>query len=66
VIAREAVEGWLGVRLPDDYKELASGYGPLYFGDWIWIHVPCAEDGRFDYGEWLGSTARRAARSGSI
>jgi hypothetical protein len=56
----EAVEGWLGVRLPDDYKELASGYGPLYFGDWIWIHVPCAEDGRFDYGEWLGSTHREA------
>ncbi len=56
----EAVEGWLGLRLPDDYKELASRYRPLYFGDWIWIHVPCAEDGRFDYGGWLRSTHREA------
>lgn len=54
-----AIEAWLGVRLPDDYKELADRYGPLDFGEYIWIHVPCAGD-RFDYGDWLRDTHRRA------
>lgn len=54
-----AVEEWLGMRLPDDYKRLADRYGPVDFGEFLWIHVPCA-DGRFDYGEWLRQTHREA------
>lgn len=53
------IEEWLGTRLPDDYKELAAGHGPLDFGEYIWIHVPCAGE-RFDYGTWLRDTHRQA------
>ncbi len=55
-----AVEQWLGLRLPDDYKRLADVHGPLDFGEFIWIHVPCVEEGRFSYGEWLRDTHREA------
>ncbi|WP_282704072.1 SMI1/KNR4 family protein [Streptomyces sp. CC219B] len=55
-----AVEDWLGVRLPDDYRQLADRYGPLDFGEYLWVHVPCAQEGRFDYGEWLRETQREA------
>lgn len=53
-----AVEAWLGTALPDDYKRLADAYGPVDFGEYIWIHVPCVQDKRFDYGSWLRSTHR--------
>ncbi|MGH4033478.1 SMI1/KNR4 family protein [Actinomycetota bacterium Odt1-20B] len=53
-----AVERWLGLTLPDDYKRLADAHGPLDFGEYLWIHVPCAEESRFDYGEWLRETHR--------
>ena len=55
-----AVEAWLGLRLPDDYKQLADGYGPLDFGEYLWIHVPCVQQDRFDYGDWLRETHRTA------
>lgn len=55
-----AVEAWLGVELPDDYKQLASQHGPLDFGAYLWIHVPCAQQGTFDYGDWLTRTHRQA------
>lgn len=55
-----AVEAWLGLRLPDDYKRLADRYGPVDFGEYFWIHVPCVEEGRFEYGEWLRETHREA------
>lgn len=55
-----AVEAWLGSRLPDDYKQLADRYGPLDFGEYLWIHVPCVEENRFDYGDWLRETHRAA------
>ncbi|MFI9045367.1 SMI1/KNR4 family protein [Streptomyces sp. NPDC053427] len=55
-----AVEKWLGLRLPDDYKRLADAHGPLDFGAYLWIHVPCGEHSRFDYGEWLRETHRTA------
>lgn len=60
-----AVEEWLGVRLPGDYKRLADRYGPLDFGAYLWIHVPCGQPERFDFGSWMKEThreARRAAR----
>ncbi|WP_433017000.1 hypothetical protein [Kribbella sp. CA-294648] len=53
-----AVEARLGLRLPTDYKELASAYGPLDIGEFIWLHVPCVQEGRFDYGDWLKETHR--------
>ncbi|RSN51770.1 hypothetical protein DMH12_21225 [Streptomyces sp. WAC 04229] len=56
----DLVEEWLGVRLPRDYKRLAERYGPVDLGEYFWIHVPCVEDGRFDYGEWLRETHREA------
>lgn len=55
-----AIEAWLGTPLPDDYKRLAETLGPLDFGAYLWIHVPCVEEGRFDYGDWLRETHRRA------
>ncbi len=55
-----AVEDWLGLRLPTDYKRLADRYGPLDFGEYVWIHVPCVQRDRFDYGEWLRATHREA------
>jgi cell wall assembly regulator SMI1 len=55
-----AVEAWLGLRLPDDYKQLADGHGPLDFGEYLWIHVPCVRRDRFDYGDWLRETHRSA------
>lgn len=55
-----AVETWLGLRLPDDYKQLADRYGPLDFGEYLWIHVPCVQRDRFDYGDWLRETHRAA------
>lgn len=53
-----AVEGWLGLTLPSDYKTIASGYGPLDIGEFVWMHVPCVQAERFDYGKWLASTHR--------
>lgn len=58
-----AVESWLGLPLPTAYKELASQYGPLDIGEIIWMHVPCVQEGRFDYGTWLKETHRHC-RSG--
>lgn len=53
-----AVEAWLGLRLPGDYKELADTCGPLDVGDFLWVHVPCSLAGRFDYGTWLREAHR--------
>ncbi|MGW4690612.1 Lsr2 family DNA-binding protein [Streptomyces sp. NPDC004244] len=36
----DLVETELGMQLPDDYKLLASTYGPGRFGDYIAIHHP--------------------------
>ncbi|WP_019059875.1 SMI1/KNR4 family protein [Streptomyces prunicolor] len=55
-----AVETWLGSRLPDDYKQLADRHGPLDFGEYLWIHVPCVRKDHFDYGDWLRETHRAA------
>lgn len=55
----DAVESWLGLRLPTDYRALASEYGPLDVGEYLWLHVPCVQAGRFDYGVWLKDTHRR-------
>ncbi|MFR9794587.1 SMI1/KNR4 family protein [Streptomyces sp. MS06] len=55
-----AVERWLGLRLPEDYKQLADAHGPLDFGEYVWIHVPCVQEGSFDYGRWLKDTHREA------
>jgi hypothetical protein len=53
-----AVEDWLGLTLPADYKAVALAYGPIDIGEYIWMHVPCVADGRFEYGDWLASTHR--------
>ncbi|WP_405749956.1 Lsr2 family protein [Streptomyces sp. NBC_00012] len=34
------VEDVLGVRLPEDYKQLASAYGPGAFADYVCIYQP--------------------------
>ncbi|WP_262387068.1 SMI1/KNR4 family protein [Streptomyces sp. TRM49041] len=56
----EAVESWLGLPLPADYKAIASAYGPLDVGEHLWLHTPCANRGWFDYGTWVRE-GRRAA-----
>lgn len=54
----DAVESWLGLRLPNDYKSLASAYGPLDVGEFIWVHTPCLQEERFEYANWLRETHR--------
>ncbi|GAA2389506.1 hypothetical protein GCM10010420_11510 [Streptomyces glaucosporus] len=54
----DAVEGWLGLGLPADYRELASAHGPLDIGGLLRLHVPCVQGERFDYGDWLWETHR--------
>ncbi|GAA2469885.1 hypothetical protein GCM10009858_04010 [Terrabacter carboxydivorans] len=54
-----AVEDWLGLSLPGDYKAVATAYGPLDIGDHIWLHTPCIQKGRFEYSKWLSETHRR-------
>ncbi|MFI5801891.1 SMI1/KNR4 family protein [Streptomyces sp. NPDC051561] len=49
----DTVESWLGLRLPADYKAIASAFGPLDLGRHLWLHIPCAQEGRFDYAGWL-------------
>lgn len=53
-----AAESWLGLRLPADYKATASAYGPLDIGEYIWLHAPCVQADRFDYGTWLRENHR--------
>ncbi|MEU2391340.1 SMI1/KNR4 family protein [Streptomyces sp. NPDC007369] len=57
-----AIEAWLGLAagLPSDFKKLADACGPVDFGEYLWIHTPCAEGSRFDYGAWLRETHRTA------
>ncbi|HZM82874.1 MAG TPA: SMI1/KNR4 family protein [Candidatus Limnocylindrales bacterium] len=54
----EAVEAWLGLRLPGDYKEFATRHGPLDIGEYVWMHVPCVQEGHFEYSSWLRTTHR--------
>ncbi|MGW5673555.1 SMI1/KNR4 family protein [Streptomyces sp. NPDC003860] len=56
----DAVESWLGTRLPADYKAVASAYGPLDIGERLWLHMPCAHAGWFDYGTWVEQNRRAA------
>ncbi|QEV20398.1 SMI1/KNR4 family protein [Streptomyces alboniger] len=60
-----AVEAWLEVPLPADYKALVSAYGPVEVGDGaaaIRLHTPCVSaDGRYDYGAWVVETHRHSA-----
>ncbi|MCJ0872946.1 hypothetical protein [Streptomyces sp. AP-93] len=61
-----AVEEWLGLPLPADYKRLAEAWGTAQFGGRLTVRTPYhqAEDGqdrdRFDYGDWLRETHREA------
>ncbi|MFD9876944.1 hypothetical protein ACFWXJ_22380, partial [[Kitasatospora] papulosa] len=50
------VEGALGVQLPEDYKRLASTYGPGSFADYLRIYQP---DG---VTEWVDLTGPMPAR----
>ena len=54
----DAVEAWLGLPLPGDYKSVASAYGPLDIGEFVWLHTPCVQEGRFDYAAWLREAHR--------
>jgi hypothetical protein len=56
----DAVESWLGLRLPADYKAVASAYGPVTLGERVWLHVPCAKEGQFDYATWVREGRRDA------
>ncbi|MEV7195219.1 SMI1/KNR4 family protein [Streptomyces sp. NPDC093510] len=60
-----AVETWLEVTLPRDYKTLVSVYGPVEVGEGpesIRLHTPCVSpDGRFEYGAWVVETHRHSA-----
>lgn len=53
-----AARSWLGKPFPSDYLAIASEHGPLDIGEFIWLHVPCVQSGRFSWSEWV-----REARS---
>jgi hypothetical protein len=55
-----AVESWLGLQLPSDYKALATAYGPLDIDDFIWVQTPCRQDGQYpyDFSVWLRQAHR--------
>lgn len=61
-----AVEAWLGLRLPADYKQLADVWGPVQFGGQIMVPTPCAQtanghdEDRFDWADWLREAHREA------
>ena len=56
----DSVESWLKVRLPADYKSVASAYGPLDIGSGIWLHTPLRDNFNWgwDYTRWLQTTHR--------
>ncbi|WP_405855321.1 SMI1/KNR4 family protein [Streptomyces sp. NBC_00090] len=57
----DAVEEWAGLRLPADYKAIATAYGPLDIGERLWLHTPFdREGGWFDYGSFVESGRRDA------
>ncbi|MGW6395883.1 SMI1/KNR4 family protein [Streptomyces sp. NPDC055103] len=57
----DAVEEWAGIRLPADYKAIATAYGPLDIGERLWLHTPFArEGGWFDYGDFVADCRRIA------
>ncbi|AZM57916.1 hypothetical protein DMA15_26430 [Streptomyces sp. WAC 01529] len=60
-----AVEAWLEVPLPADYKALVSAYGPVEVGHGaaaVRLHTPCVSaDGRYEYGAWVVETHRHSA-----
>ncbi|MFH9738988.1 SMI1/KNR4 family protein [Streptomyces roseolus] len=56
-----AVEEWIGLRLPADYKAIATVYGPVLLGERFWIHTPYADaHGLFDYGRFVQEYRRMA------
>ncbi|MFI8324627.1 SMI1/KNR4 family protein [Streptomyces sp. NPDC085529] len=56
-----AVEAWLGLPLPADYKAIADVYGPLDLGERLWIQTPYARDSEgFDYGHFVEESRRTA------
>ncbi|MFE0177116.1 SMI1/KNR4 family protein [Streptomyces sp. NPDC059002] len=61
-----AVEAWLEVPLPAEYKALVSAFGPVELGHpdsaSIRLHTPCvAADGRYEYASWVVETHRHSA-----
>ncbi|MFE0644708.1 SMI1/KNR4 family protein [Streptomyces sp. NPDC058877] len=57
----DAVEEWLGLRLPADYKAVATRYGPLDIGERLWLHTPfTSADHLFDYGSFVAEGRRDA------
>ncbi|MFF2775056.1 SMI1/KNR4 family protein [Streptomyces sp. NPDC058052] len=57
----EAVEAWLGLSLPADYKAIATVYGPVDLGELLWIQTPYAGTaGGFDYGRFVEDCRRMA------
>ncbi|MEU3604038.1 SMI1/KNR4 family protein [Streptomyces sp. NPDC035033] len=56
-----AVEEWLGLPLPADYKAIAEVYGPLDLGERLWLQTPYARDREgFDYGHFVEESRRTA------
>ncbi|MFD8015069.1 SMI1/KNR4 family protein [Streptomyces sp. NPDC058955] len=54
-----AVEEWLGLPLPADYKAIADVYGPLDLGERLWIQTPFAGE-YLDYGTFVEESRRMA------
>ena len=58
------VEEAIGGELPQDYKELASRYGPGAFGDFIQIYHPAAPTQRVDLTGPVPATVRAQLQQG--
>lgn len=59
----DAVESWLKLRLPSDYKEVASVYGPLIIPKWARVYTPLSngEWWDWDYTDWLKETRQNCS-----
>lgn len=57
-----AVERWLGLRLPADYRRLADVWGHAELGGEIQLYVPCRAE-QFDYAAWLREVHARCRQT---
>ncbi|MEV5989311.1 SMI1/KNR4 family protein [Streptomyces sp. NPDC052051] len=55
------LEGELGVQLPDDYKEIIGGYGPVQMNVHLYLKHPSTD--WWNLGRWMKETVEAFSRS---
>ncbi|MFF4837051.1 SMI1/KNR4 family protein [Streptomyces sp. NPDC001315] len=59
--AWDELERGLGVQLPDDYKEIVVGYGPVQLNGHLYLSHPSTD--RWNLGRWMEETVEAFSRS---